>query len=149
MARKKDVNFNRNPTGKGGFVDHPEQINRHGAPRKYMSWSEVCKAGMADTIEIEVTNPETGKKEKRKMPRMAVLFERTFRDAMAGSASARRHIINYTDGLPPQSITMRGVMATADVTELTPEEEAHLAEQFDAILGTENGRHQEPDSEDD
>lgn len=29
-----NTDFNRNPLGKGGFGDHPENINRKGVPRK-------------------------------------------------------------------------------------------------------------------
>ncbi len=32
-----------NPTGKGGFQDHPELINRSGAPKRGQSWQETVK----------------------------------------------------------------------------------------------------------
>jgi hypothetical protein len=32
-----------NPTGKGGFQDHPELINKNGAPRKGQTWQESVK----------------------------------------------------------------------------------------------------------
>lgn len=34
---------NNNPTGKGGFGDHPENINREGAPKRGQSWQEAVK----------------------------------------------------------------------------------------------------------
>src|SRR5690349_8669540 len=30
-----------NPTGKGGFQDHPELINKAGAPKRGQSWQEA------------------------------------------------------------------------------------------------------------
>ena len=32
-----------NPTGKGGFQDHPELINKEGAPKRGQSWQETVK----------------------------------------------------------------------------------------------------------
>lgn len=32
-----------NPTGKGGFQDHPELINKEGAPKRGQSWQESVK----------------------------------------------------------------------------------------------------------
>ena len=32
-----------NPTGKGGFGDHPENINKEGAPKRGQSWQETVK----------------------------------------------------------------------------------------------------------
>jgi hypothetical protein len=32
-----------NPTGKGGFKDHPELINKEGAPRRGQTWQESVK----------------------------------------------------------------------------------------------------------
>jgi hypothetical protein len=32
-----------NPTGKGGFKDHPELINKNGAPKRGQSWQETVK----------------------------------------------------------------------------------------------------------
>lgn len=34
---------NNNPTGKGGFKDHPELINKEGAPKRGQSWQETVK----------------------------------------------------------------------------------------------------------
>ena len=32
-----------NPTGKGGFQDHPELINKEGAPKRGQTWGESVK----------------------------------------------------------------------------------------------------------
>lgn len=32
-----------NPTGKGGFQDHPELINKNGAPKRGQNWQETVK----------------------------------------------------------------------------------------------------------
>ena len=32
-----------NPTGKGGFGDHPENLKKEGAPRRGQSWQETVK----------------------------------------------------------------------------------------------------------
>ena len=32
-----------NPTGKGGFADHPENINREGAPKRGQNWQDTVK----------------------------------------------------------------------------------------------------------
>lgn len=34
---------NNNPKGKGGFQDHPELINKAGAPKRGQSWQESVK----------------------------------------------------------------------------------------------------------
>lgn len=60
MAQRKSKSP-PNPTGKGGFADHPEHINRDGAPKRANSWSTRLKEIMSMTREeaIEFVGKKT------------------------------------------------------------------------------------------
>lgn len=50
-----------NPTGKGGFQDHPELINKEGAPKRGQSWGESTKR-LTDMTRDELVEYVGGKK---------------------------------------------------------------------------------------
>jgi hypothetical protein len=50
-----------NPTGKGGFQDHPELINKEGAPKRGQNWQESVKR-LTDMTRDELVEYVGGKK---------------------------------------------------------------------------------------
>lgn len=55
------MNRMANPTGKGGFQDHPELINKNGAPKRNQTWSESIKriTDMTPEEAIKFVGPKT------------------------------------------------------------------------------------------
>jgi len=65
-----------NPTGKGGFRDHPEFINKNGAPKRGQTWQETIKriTDMTREEAIEYVGPNTkvGRHLKELSPKMPI-----------------------------------------------------------------------------
>jgi hypothetical protein len=65
-----------NPTGKGGFQDHPELINKEGAPKRGQSWQESINRITNMTREEALTyvgaNTKIGKALKELSPKMPI-----------------------------------------------------------------------------
>jgi hypothetical protein len=94
------VNMNRNPTGKGGFGERPEDINRSGTWNPRMTFSFQCRRFMNMTVEEFKSWKElTADKDKtmvEELAYVAVLKARTeFRE--------RQEVANRTEGMPKQS----------------------------------------------
>ena len=77
-----------NPTGKGGFGDRPQDINRKGAPRKGNSW----RAALEDAVEKIKNGDQRTKKQ--------IIVERLIGLAMEGDLAAMKLLIERCDGLP-------------------------------------------------
>lgn len=46
-----------NPEGNGGFGDHPDHINKRGAPLKHTSWSAILKRLGDEIVKDDEGNP--------------------------------------------------------------------------------------------
>ena len=81
---------NNNPNGKGGFADRPEDINRGGRTKKYLT---LLLEQIGEEIE-----PKSGKQFKE------LIARRTWIDALNGNPQARKEIFDRIEGLPKQSV---------------------------------------------
>ena len=83
-----------NPTGKGGFKERPEDINKGGRTKKYLTL-------LLEQIGEE-TEPKSGKQFKE------LIARRTWIDAINGNPQARKEIFDRIEGLPTQSMKLFG-----------------------------------------
>lgn len=99
MTTQQD-DMNRNPTGKGGFGDHPENRNPGGWKPEY-TFSYQYRRFMNMTVkEFKQWKDKTSDKEKtmvEELAYVAVLKART-------EFKERQEITNRTEGMPKQSI---------------------------------------------
>ena len=147
MAKSKTYkNYkNYNPTGKGGFGDHPEHINRHGAPRRGESLAELIRVMMDHDITINRKNSD-GSQLTETINRKLAWFEQVYKAAMDGKPWANRLIANYHDGLPPQALKLSGSLAVPSVDDMAPEEVAEIETQLDMLMN--RGKNVVDDTED-
>ncbi len=102
--RKKTTNMNFNPTGKGGFGDHPENINSNGAPRRGESISEAIRYYLEGEIDVDIVGPDGSPVGTEKQRRIAQLIQRAFSEAVeSGKGWAFRFLASYGFGFPAQS----------------------------------------------
>lgn len=102
-----------NPTGKGGFQDHPELINKEGRPPKDMTWSGSVKRLTNMTREelIEYVGPRTriGKLLKELPPNVpvkdALILSIIIQIGREPSASLLNALADREDGKPNQPIS--------------------------------------------
>ena len=126
------MDMNRNPEGKGGFKDHPENINRKGRVPTGESMSDLLKIMMDEEKTIDLTDKKgkpTGRVRKVKLK--TLFLEAVIRNALAGREQSQKTVMNYYDGYPKQNIEVEGRFATihTDIP-LTPEQEARYAERL-------------------
>jgi hypothetical protein len=79
------VKQEENKPGKGGFGDHPENINREGRPKKGMALTDLMREMMDETPQI-------------KKAIMAKLMQM----AAEGDIAAIREVLDRTEGKPIQ-----------------------------------------------
>lgn len=128
MAKEEKTGTGNNPTGKGGFQDHPELINRDGAPRKGESLTEGFRQYLEGTDEITVNGVP------QQIKRRALFIRTAFHEAVQNRKSwAYRLIMNYVEGMPIQKLNMSGAVFNGNLSDLTPEEEENLERQL-AVL---------------
>jgi hypothetical protein len=99
MAKGKNQGGNHNPTGKGGFQDHPELRNNDGAPRRGESVSEIIRVLAEDPMSATtvIDGKEVTVEVKRKVAYVMALFEEAL---VKRKPWAFRLIAYYHDGLP-------------------------------------------------
>ena len=93
---KQDKKKLPNPTGKGGFGDNPENINRKGRPPRGWSWAELLE-DVGEEIE-----EKTGKKFKH------LVSKRLWIECVNGNVGAIKELMNRMEGLPKQSLEHTG-----------------------------------------
>lgn len=86
-----------NPTGKGGFGDHPEHRNDDGRPEKGQSLADLAK---------KYLDEKYGK--KGKLTRKELFIARCYNLAIKGDYSFARLIWNHIDGMPVQKQVLAG-----------------------------------------
>ena len=104
MTSNQD-NMNRNPTGKGGFGERPEDINRSGTWNPRMVFSFQCRRFMNMTVEefknwINIT-PEKERTMIEEQAYNAVLKARTKLDYL-------KEQNDRTEGKAPQTVIVDG-----------------------------------------
>lgn len=94
-----------NPTGKGGFAEHPEHINRDGLNRKTWTFAGLLENGMYDDIKL---------KEGGTIKAREAIIKRVIGMAASGDLRAIQIVMERIDGKPQQNIditTMGGVVS--------------------------------------
>jgi hypothetical protein len=100
----------RNKTGKGGFGDHPEHINREGSPPRGQSWSEAWKRvtnmTREEAIEYVGANTKIGRLLKELSPNIpikdALIFASIVAYGREPNARMLSAIMDREEGKPPQ-----------------------------------------------
>lgn len=109
---------NNNMAGKGGFQDHPENINRNGRPPKEWSWSDL----LAEVGE-EVMEQDPDKRTFRQ-----IVGKRLWLESAKGNVNAIKELMNRMDGLPKVKIDHSGKIdsGSQEVAKLLQEMYAEL-----------------------
>lgn len=87
-----------NPTGKGGFGERPQDINRAGGPPKEWTFKQLLRE-VGDEFKEWTGKDGQIHREQHK----AIATKRLWHEAMNGNIGAMREIMNRIDGMPEQS----------------------------------------------
>ena len=106
-----------NPTGKGGFGERPQDINKGGAPRKGQSWSETIKR-LTDMTRDEAIAYVGGAKTRlgrllKELPanvpiKDALILAYIIQFGREPSASFLAGLADREDGKPKQAVSLTG-----------------------------------------
>lgn len=102
-VKQVDNKLPPNPTGKGGFQDHPELINKNGRPPKDWSWAELLE-DVGEQVE-----EKTGKKFKE------LVSQRIWIEAVGGNMLAIKELFNRMEGFPRVKMDVEGKIDTGSV----------------------------------
>ena len=101
---KSENPMNLNPTGRGGFGDHPDHINKNGRPKLGNAISDVIRGSLDD--EIDIVDKKTG--QIRKITKREALSEVLLKLGISGNLRAIELIMDRLEGKPRQSIKHEG-----------------------------------------
>ncbi len=101
LSQVKDNPKNNNPTGAGGFGDHPENINREGTIKTPLYW--IRHHGQKSSEEVH----EALKRPAKEMTMFEEIGLRSLAGAR-GNLQERKDVINRVDGMPKQSVELGG-----------------------------------------
>lgn len=87
-----------NKTGKGGFGDNPQNINKAGRPKLGQAITPFLRSEGDVEEEVSIHG------ELKKLPRKQILAMRIWKEALAGDYNFIKLIVNYVDGMPIQQI---------------------------------------------
>lgn len=100
MTSNQD-NMNRNPTGKGGFQERPEDINRNGTWNPKMTFGFQYRRFLNMPVEeFKKWQKETPDEEKTVVEELAYIAVLRARNVFR----ERQEIANRTEGMPKQSL---------------------------------------------
>lgn len=105
-----------NPTGKGGFQDHPELINKEGAPKRGQNWQDTIKRITDMTREEAIAyvgaNTKIGKALKELSPKMPIKDALVFASIIAYGREPNARLLGVLmdreEGKPNQPIKLDG-----------------------------------------
>ena len=80
---------NNNMLGRGGFGDHPENINHNGRPKKGSAWADILREV------VEQVAPDSGGKTVKEL-----IALRLVKECLNGNIRAMKELFNRTEGLP-------------------------------------------------
>jgi len=104
MTSNQD-NMNRNPTGKGGFGERPEDINRSGTWNPRMTFSFQYRRFMNMTVEeFKSWKDLTADKDKTMVEELAYVAVLKARSDIRD----RQEITDRTEGKAPQTVVVDG-----------------------------------------
>lgn len=101
----EQVNFNRNPTGKGGFQDHPELINAGGRPKNQESFTYWINFFKNLTVE-DFKNWQKEIPDNKRTVAANLAYARVV--SALSSLKDFREIADRTEGRPTQQIRNSG-----------------------------------------
>lgn len=132
----KENNKNNNPTGKGGFADHPEHRNPGGwDPKNTFSYQMNRFKNMTIT-ELEEWNKNTPKNERTVA--MDLAFKRVFNAQT--DLNEYREVADRTEGKAPQTIFHEGGFFSTEkliIEEVPPRQSEEVINKSDDISTTE------------
>ncbi|HNU76698.1 MAG TPA: hypothetical protein PKL88_03210 [bacterium] len=110
MTSNQD-NMNRNPTGKGGFGERPEDINRSGTWNPRMTFSFQYRRFMNMTVEeFKSWKDLTADKDKTMVEELAYVAVLKARSDIRD----RQEITDRTEGKAPQTVVVDGGFFSKD-----------------------------------
>ena len=112
-----------NPTGKGGFQDHPELINAGGRPKNLESFSYWMNFFKSISVEEFKNYENTHLENKRTMAEM-LAYARVFK--ARSDLREFQEVANRTEGMPKISVETSGELNVNLNRELTKEEKELL-----------------------
>lgn len=125
-----------NKTGKGGFQDHPELINRDGRGRDGTTITDKLLEYSEQKIKVKVD------KQQITDTRKAILAMVLWNKALGGDMKAVDVLMRYCDGLPKQMIELSGQIGTdinMRVAVMNNKElQKHIKDRLDVLNGSEN-----------
>lgn len=104
----KNQDMNRNPTGKGGFADNPQNINRDGRPKNEESPTYWLRKYLSEI------DPKT----QDGRIRLEQLAIKLAIEAMGGSSWAMQEVFDRLDGKAPQTVMHKGSFFTENKLEI-------------------------------
>lgn len=99
----EQVNFNRNPIGKGGFLDNPQHINHGGRPKNQQSFTYWLNYFKNLTVKEFQDWPKKNTKESRTMA-SEIAWKRIFNST--NSLHEFKEIADRTEGKPLQTTNL-------------------------------------------
>lgn len=122
---------NLNPTGKGGFGDHKDHINRRGRPKSGTAIKDMMREMMSEVAKLRIDGKEVKKEWLR------AFCESLLQRSLTETAAARL-VWQQLEGLPP--FTGRVGTLPDEEVEIDPEEEDAIEEHLSSlIMGRGNG----------
>ena len=113
---KRNQAYNHNPSGKGGFADHPELRNTRGPRKEYSITTSLMKMLEEENTEDVHVDELTGafmykgrklsnqNLRRLKLTNREILVKAWFRSAQGGNAAMLREILDRTDGPVKQKL---------------------------------------------
>lgn len=107
---------NNNPTGKGGFGERPQDINREGAPKRGQSWAEridkLTDMTREELIEYVGKTTKIGKLLKELSPKIpvkdALILISIIHYGRDPNPRMLAALMDREDGKPQQSVKLEG-----------------------------------------
>lgn len=99
QEENKDNTTSNNPEGKGGFGDHPENINKNGRPPKNWAWADLIEDAVDEMVDYKDNEGNKLSIEVKK-----ALIKKLVQLALSGSTKAINILFDRTEGKPLQRI---------------------------------------------
>jgi hypothetical protein len=136
-----------NPTGKGGFQERPQDINRAGAPKRGQSWQESVKRltdmTREELIEYVGKSTKIGKLLKELSPNIPVKDALILISIIAYGRDPNPRLLatlmDREEGKPPQSLDLKNSDGSLKPETMKPSEILARADALLALLKGKDG----------
>lgn len=119
LVNLADNKQSNNPTGKGGFGDNPQNINRNGRPPKELCLSDILAEKLEEVIKVKTKDGKQLEKIKKD-----VLADVLIDMALGRDITAIRELFNRVEGMPTKKVELLGKLNTT----ISQEEEKEIDE---------------------